>query len=864
MNEGPEAGMSLAAGQRVGPYEVLAVLGAGGMGEVWRARDTRLSRGVAIKVLLAGAASDAERLRRFEREARAASALNHPNIVTLYEVGREGDLSYIVMELVEGQTLREALADGSLPVKKLLSVSSQVADGLARAHDAGIVHRDLKPENVMLTRDGLVKILDFGLAKLSQPEVDSAGTLAPTITRGTEPGIVMGTVGYMSPEQASGGAVDARSDQFSLGAVLYEMATGRRPFEGKTRPETLAAIIREDPPPVATLNPKVPPPFVWIVERCLAKEPEGRYASTRDLARDLAGVRDRISEPSVSGATPAAAAAARKPRRILAVAALVAVAAAALVAGRWLWKTSPVTPSYRRLTFRNGYLFKARFAQDGQTVVYSAAWARDPIQLFTTQPGSVESRELGTPGAALLSISKSGEMLVLRGETLARVSLAGGAEREILEGVVDADWAPNGTDIAVIRRPVSGTAPGAVTGARVEFPVGKVLFEATHPLRSIRVSRRGDSVAFVESPFRGDLRGFLSLVDRNGKSRRLTQEFSAMADVAWSPRGEEVWFSAAGTGEGLALRAVTLSGRQRVIARVPGSQELLDVAADGRVLLSHWHVRGILKALVPGATVERELSWLDGSIPTDLSDDGKTLLFVERGEGAGSITYSVWKRSTDGSPAVRLGDGRASGLSPDGAWALAVRLNPQPAQLLLIPTGAGETKVLTHDSINHRIAAWFRDGRRILFVGDEPGHEPRLYVQDIEGGAPRAISAEASKGTQWLTWRPISPDGKLAVFFNGQFLLYPVDGGPPRPIPGLLPGEIPIGWDTSGAALYVRDRQTPIRIHRLDVTTGRREFWKEVPSPAANVQFVMTPDGKFYAYGYSEDSSDLYVVEGLK
>jgi eukaryotic-like serine/threonine-protein kinase len=295
--------MTISAGSRLGPYEILAPLGAGGMGEVYRARDTRLSREVAIKVLPSELAADQERLKRFEKEARSASSLNHPSIVTIYEIGQADSVSYIAMELVDGKTLREVLFAGALPVRRVLSIGAQVADGLAKAHACGIVHRDLKPENVMISADGFAKILDFGLAKLMQHEPESpAHTKAETVSVGTEPGVVMGTVGYMSPEQAVGQMLDFRSDQFSFGSVLYEMATGKRAFTGKTKPETLAAIIRGEPEPIGTLNPKVPPPLRWIIERCLAKEPKDRYTSTEDLARDLASVRDHLSEAAAQAA----------------------------------------------------------------------------------------------------------------------------------------------------------------------------------------------------------------------------------------------------------------------------------------------------------------------------------------------------------------------------------------------------------------------------------------------------------------------------------------------------------------------------------------------------------------------------------
>ena len=288
--------MALTPGTRLGPYEILNPLGAGGMGEVYRARDTRLDREVAIKVLPAQLSSDPERLSRFEREARSASALNHPNVVTIYDVGQEGSTFYIAMELIEGRTLRELVADGPLPLVKILRIASQAAEGLARAHSSGIVHRDLKPENLMVSQDGYVKILDFGLAKLAAPAAEEVSQLKTAEFDLTGRGVVLGTTAYMSPEQAGGREIDFRSDQFSLGCVLYEMATGRHAFRKETAVETLTAILREDPPPIGSVNARLPAPACWIVERCLAKDPEERYASTRDLARDLAALRDRLLE----------------------------------------------------------------------------------------------------------------------------------------------------------------------------------------------------------------------------------------------------------------------------------------------------------------------------------------------------------------------------------------------------------------------------------------------------------------------------------------------------------------------------------------------------------------------------------------
>ena len=846
--------MTLTPGSRLGPYEVLAPLGAGGMGEVWRARDKRLSREVAIKVLPAAVAADPERLKRFEKESRAASALNHPTIVTIYDIGETDGVSWIAMELVEGKTLRELLVSGALSVKRCLALSTSIAEGLARAHEAGIVHRDLKPENVMVTRDGLVKILDFGLAKLSSSTgsgSDEASQL-PTMT-GTTPGVVVGTVGYMSPEQACGGTLDFRSDQFSFGSLLYEMATGRRAFQKKTAIDTLGAILNLEPEPIATLNPNVPAPLRWIAERCLAKDSRQRYASTEDLARDLASVRDHLSEASDSRATSTAAPYRRLSRTVTAIA-LAAALAVGLLAGGSLWRKTLRPASFHRLTFRSGEVDHARFAPDGQTVVYSAAWGDDPVGIFSTRLGSVESRALSTPGARLFSISSSGEMLIGRGGTLARMALAGGAEREILESVTDASWGPDGKDIAVVR-------PGAKF--RLEFPVGKLLYETAGQISDPRVSPRGDLVAFLEHPL-GESRGALVVVDLRGKIRRLSEEFNSVEGVEWSAGGKEIWFSGKPADGSEAIYAVTLSGRQRIVTQGAGDQELRDLSPDGRILLTHWHGRVALMTQPPGESVERDLSWLDWSALADLSDDGRTLLFSEEGEGAGSPTYSVYVRKTDGSPAVRLGDGLASSLSPDGKWALAVRLQPSPAQLVLLPTGAGEPRTVTGDAISHLAAFWFPDGKTIAFGGSEPGNGIRVYVQDLEGGKPRAITPEI--GRPFLVPRPISPDGRQVVVVDGPSVsLYPVEGGDSRHVPGLLEGEKPIRWSADGRSLYVRKPgETPNRIFLVDVATGHRQLWRVVAPAAPLGKLVITADGKAYSYAQPSSSSDLYLVDGLK
>ncbi len=520
------------------------------MGEVYRALDSKLGRQVAIKVLPGEFSSDRARLDRLEKEARAASSLNHPNIVTIYEIERTDSGAWIVMELIEGNTLRDLLGDGPLPVRRLLSLAAQMGAGLAKAHSAGIVHRDLKPENLMVTKDGFVKIVDFGLARLVPSNFEEAqGTALPTVTRATEPGTVLGTVGYMSPEQANGRPLDFRSDQFSLGAILYEMAAGKRAFERPTAVQTLSAVIEDEPEPLSAAAPKLPASLVWIIERCLAKDPEERYASSKDLARDLADLRDHVSGTAARLEAPTLPVWGRVPP-LAVLAALLATLAIGLFAGHLIWKTGPVShPSYRRLTYRRGSVESARFAPDGQMIVYAAAWdgARKPA-LFSVRVESPESLRLTLPAGQIESISRGGEMLLLdflhfsigftRTGTLSQTPLSGSAPRDLLEDIGDADWSPDGSALAVVRAPN--------WRYRLEFPVGKVLYDTTGWISDPRVSPKGDSVAFLDHPVFGDDLGSVAIVDRSGKKRTLSTGWEGVQGLAWSASGEEILFTAQG------------------------------------------------------------------------------------------------------------------------------------------------------------------------------------------------------------------------------------------------------------------------------------------------------------------------------
>ena len=862
--------MALSAGTQLGPYEVLSPLGAGGMGEVYRARDTRLGREVAIKVLPAAFSADADRLRRFEQEARAAGMLNHPNILTIYDIGTHEGSPYMVSELLEGEELRQPLNEGALSVRQAIDYAQQIARGLAAAHEKGITHRDLKPENLFITRDGRLKILDFGLAKLRPPMlIGGVDTNLPTVSAPqTEPGVVMGTVGYMSPEQVRGQDVDHRSDIFAFGAILYEMLAGERAFWGETAAETMTAILKQEPSELTATNRQVSPGLARLVQHCLEKRPEQRFQSASDLAFDLESL------SAVSGASQAEAAIVSMPARrrlwpmLLSLGIALGVVAGIFL-GQPLWKTPP--PSYQRLTFSRGTIWNARFAPDGQTVVYSARWNGQPLEVFSARAGKTESRSLKLDNTDVLAISASNELAVLRNRqhlgqfisrgTLARMPVDSSAARDLLEDVQEANWSPDGTKLAVVRW-VNGRN-------RLEYPVGKVLSETAGYISHPRISPKGDRVAFMDHQVQRDNRGWVAVVDLTGKKTVLSGKWGTEEGLAWSPAGDEVWFTANKNGESGALYAVTLSGRERLVVRMAIRLMLQDISRDGRVLITSFNPSQNIIGQPPGETKERDLSWLDLGELTDLSPDGKMILFHHWGEGAG-INYAVYLRQTDGSPAVRLGDGLSQRLSPDRKWALTVLFTPP--QLVLLPTGTGEARPLERGPIEQYegAASWFPDGKRVIFQGREPGHDSRCYLQSIEGGPPRPITLEGTTGTPQGTF--ISPDSRWVIASDAQHQrsFYPVAGGAPQPITHLESEDEIIGWSSDGRSLHLaRTREMPIRVYRFDPSTGRKELLKEVmPADPAGIfwpnYILLTPDGKGYAYSVRRVLSDLYLVEGLK
>ena len=851
-------------GKTLRSYRIESKLGAGGMGVVYKAVDSHLDRTVAIKVL-AGAAVSADREKRFVQEAKAASSLNHPNIVTIYDIDTqeiEGKpVRYIAMEYVAGETLDHLIGRKGLGVPTALKYAAQIADALAAAHAAGIVHRDLKPVNVMVTPQGVVKVLDFGLAKLHEEgQADAfAETLHGDGASLTEEGTILGTVAYMSPEQADGKKVDARSDIFSFGSVLYEMVTGRRAFAGGSKLSSLSAVLHTEPQPASLAVPDIPLELDRIIGRCLKKDPARRWQSMADVKVALDELRDEMESSGFDARRLA-----REPRRApfpakrwLVLGALglllVGLAAGTYSARRFL-VSAPLT--FQRLTFRRGDITAAKFGP-GDAIVYGAKWDGSPSTLFSTQPGNREARPLGLPTGRILAISHTGEMAILLGDdtvgTLALVPFGGGAPREVLENVSGADWGPAGLAVA---RTIAGKH-------RLEYPVGTVLYEIDSlPPLAPRVSGDGKLVAFFDYDVEvGDYS--LSVVGLNQPKRVLSRGWRAVGSLNWSPRGDEIWFSASQPGSDPALYAVNLSGKQRFLAQAPGWIVMQDVAADGRVLLSTVNSRLGIRYVDFEHSTERDLAWLDASFLYEISSDAKGLLFVELSYGEGR-NAAIYLRKIAGSPAVRLGYGNRPSLSPDGKWVVCIRRETGRARLMLLPTGPGESRFLNVEGVYFESLGWFPDSKRVVFTGNEAGHPVRTWMYDLDTNKTTPLTAEGTKGNL------VAPDGRGFVVADPHTVsLAPVGSGATRNIAKLENGEAVVRWSADGRYLFLRQQEgETMKLRRLDIATGRKQPWQTVKVPEPGAEFIgafaVSPDGKACSFTFQHDLANLYVVTGLE
>jgi eukaryotic-like serine/threonine-protein kinase len=671
-------------------------------------------------------------------------------------------------------------------------------------------------------------------------------------------------VGYMSPEQVRGKNSDARSDIFAFGAILYEMLSGKRAFHGDSAADTMSAILKEDPPELTETNRNVSPALDRVVRHCLEKSPGERFQSARDVAFNL----EALTDISTTGRTAVRVLAEEQaPRRWP-----VPVAIALLLLASWAGiyqlarrNSARANPAFHEITFRNGIVWDARFAPDGQTIVYGAAWDGVPQEIFSSRFDSTDSRAIGLPNSQILSISSKGEMAVslrpvnagpfAQAGTLARVPLAGGAPRELLDNVLWADWTPDGQSLAVIR-------PGPRGGGQLELPSGNVIYSPIGWVSHVRFSPNGEFLAIGDHVPGGD-DGRVVIVDAHGKPKASSSFYSSVEGLAWAPSGNEVWFSAVPAGSARSIYALNVSGKERLIYRAPGGLTIHDISRTGLVLLTADKARVGILALPPGESRERSLSWFDWSLLLDMSADGKTILFSETGEAVGA-NYSIFIRKTDGSPAVRLGEGGFGALSPDEKWVIAA--DGSPAKLVLLPTGVGEAKQLTDDKTDHSNFAWLPDSKSITYVTAEPGHQPRSYLLEIQSGTVRPITPEGVVGSL------ITPDGKFLLALDSKRVrwLYPLAGGEPQQFPFTPnPDERIMAFFDGGKSLLIRTPNLPVKITRVDLATGRRETFKEiVPADAAGVQAIPTirfsTDGKSYAYSVGRILSDLFVVDGLK
>jgi eukaryotic-like serine/threonine-protein kinase len=823
--------MTLAAGTKLGPYEILAPLGAGGMGEVYRARDARLKREVAVKVLPALYSEDPERLRRFEQEAEAASALNHPNILSIYDIGTHDGAPYIVSELLEGETLRARLAGGAFLPRRAIGHGLQIAQGLAAAHERGIVHRDLKPENIFVTADGRVKILDFGLAKLTQPESQGTSqTNLPTATPGTEPGVVLGTLGYMSPEQVRGKSAGPRSDIFAFGAILYEMLSGRRAFHGETAADTISAILTKDPPDLSETNRRIPESLDRIVRHCLEKSPEARFHSASDVAFDL----EAISGTSLAvQAPPTAAPWRRRAARLLPWLAL-PLAALAFWAGRRSLAPKPAAlaelrfAEFRQLTFQPGQEDFPALSPDGSSLLYVSSVAGKP-DIYLQRVGGQNPINLtkDSPAANTQpSFSPSGDLIAFRSERDAGGIFIMGATGENVRRLTDFGfnpaWSPDGRQIAVNSEFVSHPfarvgysdlwAVDATTGEKRLIVSGRGRAErgegdASQP----SWSPHGYRIAYWGLRGNTGWRDIWTIPAGGGQPVDVTNDVATDWNPVWSPDGRLLYF---GSDRG-------------------GTLNLWRVAIDektGRTLGNPE------PALLP-ATYVGHFSF---------ARDGRHLAYRTQ-EATGNLFRIDLDSRTEklASPPTKVLQSSMVILnldvSPDGQW-LAFRPGFGQEDIFLVRSDGTGLRHLTDDTFRDRGPKFSPDGKRIAFYSNRGGRYD-IWSIHLDGSGLSPITKNAALGPWFPNW---SPDGTLIAFPDGtnSYVFHP--GGSPgegsiEPLP-LPPGggwmQV-FSWSPDGQ-LLVGQRQGGSDRDLLRYSLATKRFDDLGPADAGEVGVVGT------------------------
>ncbi|MFN8010862.1 MAG: protein kinase [Holophagaceae bacterium] len=862
--------MPLSPGSLVGPYEILGPLATGGMSEVYRGRDPKLGRMVAIKVLPALFSKDPAWLRRFETEARAASALNHPNILVVHDLGLTHEIPYLVTELLEGETLRERLARGPLPLRDALDVAGQVTEALEAAHGAGILHRDVKPENVFLTRDGRAKLLDFGLAKaIPVPAVPQgaeprpAGALAAR-AQPTAAGSVFGTIGYMSPEQARGEPLDGRSDLFALGIVLWELLTGRNPFQREDFIGTLQAILKEDPPH-AELPPDVPPGLARLLDGALAKDRAQRLHCAHDVAFALESLRDEAGRGGRGRPEARSRPGTRLPGIGLGLLAGAALLAAGVLAWRRGWppfEPAPA-PSYTRVNLRPGTLHAARFTPDGQEILLAGQWGQEAFGLSVYRPDKREEQDLPFAGTNLLAVAPDGEMLLAQAPsgsyftflgTLASAGSRKVAPKPLMGQVAYADRSAKG-DLAVVT--------GTWGNTHVECPPGHPIpLEGTAWCSWPRFSPDGRTLAFLAHPNASSVAGSLAVYDlASGRVEMLPGRYSSLQGLAW--RGEELWYTAAERGPVQALRARRPGGPERLVLRLPGDFALHDVRSDGTALLALQQDEDQTYFLEEGRPL-RDLSWGLG-IPWELSDDGETYVFQEYSNMDGLVSDGYAGRTAGGPPVLLSRASSPPGLSPDGSMAAVLIAEPS-LHVQLIPLGTGAPRALppgsctTHPGLAPLLS---RDGRQVFWVAAEKGKGYRYLVQDLAGGPPRTLTEEG------VGYGRLSPDGRSLLTADGRIWDTRAPGAAPRVAKGTGPGTDwrVARWSEDSRRLVTwRAEPGVLSLALLDPDTGVRTPFRAVNHPriTRNANAVrVSADGRRVLWRQAGWNSTLLLVSGL-
>ncbi|HUM01445.1 MAG TPA: LpqB family beta-propeller domain-containing protein [Thermoanaerobaculia bacterium] len=878
--------MAVPAGTRLGPYEIVSPLGAGGMGEVYRARDTRLGREVAVKLLPEGLAGSAEALTRFATEARAVAALSHPNILALFDVGETDGVRYAVSELLEGETLRVAMDRGGMPPRRALDIARELADGLAAAHEKGIVHRDVKPENVFLTKDGRVKILDFGLARHDVSHRDPGDTRSPTLGAVSEKGVVLGTVAYMSPEQARGGVVDFRSDLFSLGTVLYEMLAGGKPFEAPSVPETLTAIIRDEPEPLEKKAPHVPAPVRWLVERLLAKEPSERYDATRDVARDLKGLRDRLSTwTEASTATRAAGKGAS--RWILPATGGALLVALAAILGRW---TAPPSLPPPRLTYitSSGRDGAPAISPDGRLCVFASS--RDGVSRIWAKQladGSEIALTEG-PDAAPRFTPDSSSVFFIRKEgstsALFRVSALGGSPQRVLPDATEADVSPDGTRLAFVRfrATESGRIPELwVAGADGS---GERLVDTaeTFQLRSPRWSPDGTWIATTRGQINVGLPWSVVLVDpATGKKRALPAPpgLGELSDVAWTRGGRALVYGRSEqaivpASPGAYYLEDVRTGALRTIAFSLGLGQGLDIAGSGRVVVTSLIVpTNLLEIPLAGGDGARK--WLTRGSQINfqpvLAGDAQTLVFTSNREG----NSDIWELNRRSNAIRRLTSHPASDadvfLSRDGKVLLWSSARTGHFEIWGAGGDGSAPRRISDDGIDAENPSLSPDGSTIVYVSFNDSKRG-IWTIRPDGTSAKLLAPgpnilpEISPDGAWLSFvvQGATQDIRVVRLADGK----PVFGIPAPPVGrGFIAGRhrwMPdgrriafLGGDGAGTALYVQDV-----VPGADTSATRRKLATFEPDVELH-SFGLAADTSFAVVAVRQATANLLEIDGL-